>query len=277
MVAFRKPLKNRGGYRMRQESSYSSEFDAVLSIAEAAGDAILEIYGSGTWDVTAKGDGSPVTAADLAAHRCIEQGLSRLTPHIALVSEEAEGGPATERSGRWWLVDPLDGTREFLARNGEFTVNIALVEDGQPVFGVVHAPALGLTWWGGAGQGAFRRAAGEDARRIRVQTEPRRPVRVVASKSHLDADTRAFIARLGEVELVQAGSSLKFCRLAEGAADVYPRMGPTCEWDTAAAHAVLEGAGGAVLDLQRQVLKYGKADPLNPSFIAVAAPRWLPS
>lgn len=255
---------------MRQPDTADALQPELVALAEAAGEAILAVYRSGDRAATAKGDGSPVTAADLAAHRCIVQGLARLTPDLPVVSEESEGGAVTARSGRWWLVDPLDGTLEFLARNGEFTVNIALVEDGRAVFGVVHAPVPGLSYWGGPGLGAFRREGTGAATAIRVAAGRRQPLRVVASKSHLDAGTAALIARLGEVELVQAGSSLKFCRLAEGSADLYPRLAPTCEWDTAAAQAVLEGAGGEVRDLQGRPLRYGKADPLNTFFIASA-------
>ncbi|MGV3493665.1 MAG: 3'(2'),5'-bisphosphate nucleotidase CysQ [Ramlibacter sp.] len=262
---------------MRQDDPVRALLPDVVALAEEAGEAILAVYRSGDWDATAKGDGSPVTAADLAAHRCIVQRLATLTPTIPVVSEEAEGGAVTARSGRWWLVDPLDGTREFLARNGEFTVNIALVEEGRALFGVVHAPALGLTYWGGPELGALRREGAAAAVAIHVAPEGRKPLRVVASKSHLDADTAGLIGRLGEVELVQAGSSLKFCRLAEGSADLYPRLAPTCEWDTAAAQAVLEGAGGAVRDLQGRPLRYGKADPLNAFFIASASTGPLPA
>lgn len=236
----------------------------------------MDIYDGECKAVTHKADDSPLTAADLAAHACIVKGLRDLTDDIPIVSEEGcvpdEGARAAER---FWLVDPLDGTKEFLARNGEFTVNIALIEHGRPVLGVVTVPVHGLTYWGGAGQGAFRRASGELTwHRLHVAA-PRassQPLRVMASKSHLNEATQALIARLGPHELVQAGSSLKFCRIAEGAADVYPRLGPTCEWDTAAAQAVVEAAGGHVCTLQGTPLRYGKADVLNPDFVVSAVP-----
>jgi 3'(2'), 5'-bisphosphate nucleotidase len=252
----------------------------LRKLAEEAGRSILRIYeasasaGGADGMVALKGDQSPVTQADLAAHRVICEGLARLTPDIPVVSEEHEA-PQPHRcsTGAFWLVDPLDGTREFLARNGEFTVNIALVLDGEPVWGVVHAPVPGLMYWGGVGSGAFR-GQGDRFEPIRVQpaVTPGMRFRIVASKSHLNAETSRFIEALGCAELVQAGSSLKFCRVAEGSADVYPRLGPTCEWDTAAAQAVLEAAGGHVYDMAGARLRYGKADVLNPHFVASSVP-----
>ena len=166
-----------------------------------------------------------------------------------------------------WVVDPIDGTKEFTQRSGEFTVNIALIENGEPVLGVVTAPALEEAFWGAKGEGASKRDAHGETRSIRT-AEPGKVKRVVASKNHLNEGTREFIEKLGEHELVQAGSSLKFCRIAEGGADVYPRLGPTCEWDTAAAHAVLVAAGGKVETLEGKPLHYGKEDVLNPWFVA---------
>ena len=164
-------------------------------------------------------------------------------------------------------MDPVDGTKDFTQRTGEFTVNIAMIEDGEPVMGVVIAPALREAYWGVVGEGAHMRDRTGRVHRLRV-AEPKDVKRVVASKNHLNAETRAFIDKLGEHELVQAGSSLKFCRIAEGHADIYPRMGPTCEWDTAAAQAVLVAAGGKVQTVDGKPLKYGKQDVLNPYFIA---------
>lgn len=247
----------------------------VLAVAAQAGRAILAVYAAPapTAGLRYKPDHSPLTQADLAAHGVIAQGLAALTPSLPVVSEE-DAASLRHRTaqGRYWLVDPLDGTREFLARNGEFTVNMALVHEGRAVWGVVLAPALGLLYWGGPGCGAWRRdAAGTQAIRVAArEAGAGQPWRVLASKSHLTPETAAWIARLGPHELLQAGSSLKFCRIAEGGADVYPRLGPTCEWDTAAAQAVLEGAGGAVLDLQGQALRYGKPQVLNPHFVAIA-------
>ncbi len=254
--------------------------DAVVSVAVEAGRAIMAVYaalgqgGVAAGAVTHKVDHSPLTEADRAAHELIAGRLAALTPAVPVVSEEDAASQQQRKAvGTFWLVDPLDGTREFLARNGEFTVNIALVRDGRPQWGVVLAPALGVCYWGGAGLGAWRRQDAGDAP-IRVATPAAVGAsrwRVLASKSHMTAETAAAIARLGAHELVQAGSSLKFCRIAEGQADLYPRLGPTCEWDTAAAQAVLEGAGGVVLDLQGQPLRYGKPQVLNPHFVAASS------
>lgn len=231
----------------------------------------MDIYRADSLATTLKGDGSPLCQADLRAHEMLRSGLLALTPDLAIVSEE-DGDAAGRRpnSGRFWLVDPLDGTREFISRNDEFTVNVALIDDGQPVFGVVVAPALEQTYWGAEGIGAWRADAGGIAAIQAAHPVAGQPLRVVASKSHMNGETQAFIAGLGACEVVQAGSSLKICRIAEGAADLYPRMGPTCEWDTAAAQAVLEAAGGAVRTLSGQALRYGKPEVLNPFFIAVA-------
>ena len=249
---------------------------AVVALAEAAGADIMAIYNAGPTAVMHKADDSPLTAADLAAHARIVAGLQQLTPAIPVVSEE---GCVPDEGARvapvFWLVDPLDGTKEFVARNGEFTVNIALSEPGRPGRGVGTVPAQNVSYWGSVGEGAYRRHAGEaQAQRLHVAV-PRqagRSLRVMASKHHFHHDTRALIARMGAHELVQAGSSLKFCRIAEGSADVYPRLGPTCEWDTAAAQAVVEAAGGHVCTLQGEPLRYGKAEVLNPDFVVSAVP-----
>lgn len=255
---------------MRQKIT-EEQIKTVIALAQRAGQAIMGVYLAEelTWSV--KCDASPVCQADLLAHEILAAGLAGLTPGLAIVSEEGDAQlPLRPISGQFWLIDPLDGTKEFIARRDEFTVNVALVENGRPVFGVVVAPALGVTYWGIAGTGAFRAdATGVTAIHV-ARTATVGPWRVVASKSHLDEQTRAFIASLGATELVQAGSSLKFCRIAEGAADIYPRMGPTCEWDTAAAQAVLEAAGGTVCTLSGQSLQYGKREILNPFFIASA-------
>ena len=242
--------------------------EQLLPIARSAGDAIMAIYASGSTEVQHKEDASPVTKADLAAHRVLAAQLPPLLPDCPVVSEEDAGSQAfRQQSGRFWLIDPLDGTKELIARNGEFTVNIALIVDGQSVLGVVYAPAMDAMYWGGLGLGAFRCVANEKVA-IKVSASEASSCRVVASKNHLNDATQSFIERLGAVSLIQAGSSLKFCRVAEGAADIYPRLAPTCEWDTAAAQAVLEGAGGVVLDLYCQPLMYGKPNMLNTSFIA---------
>jgi 3'(2'), 5'-bisphosphate nucleotidase len=266
---------------MRQTPLNPALAAAAVRIAREAGTAILQIYAelqrNGTsateLGLTHKDDGSPLTRADLAAHRIIAQGLARLTPAVPVVSEEDSLSMQFRLpTGEFWLVDPLDGTKEFLAQNGEFTVNIALVRDGVAVFGCVVAPVLALAYWGGGSLGAWREGEGR-TQAIRVAPPPAaRPLRVLASKSHMNAETRAFIDSLGPCELLQAGSSLKFCRLAEGAADVYPRLSPTCEWDTAAAQAIVEAAGGRVAQLDGAPLRYGKVQLLNPHFVASSVP-----
>ncbi|MDM5065422.1 3'(2'),5'-bisphosphate nucleotidase CysQ [Aeromonas salmonicida] len=245
-------------------------------IARAAGDIIMAIY-SQPFTVEYKGDESPLTAADKGAHEVIVQALAGLTPDIPVLSEESGPEVMGLRHGwsRYWLVDPLDGTKEFVSRNGEFTVNIALIENGKPLWGLVYAPVLDRLWYGGKGMGAWRVA---DGKREAIQTLPHQegaPWRVVGSRNHLSRETLDYLARFGdiergEIELVSMGSSLKFCIIAEGGAELYPRLAPTCEWDTAAAQAVLEGAGGSVTRLDGSPLAYNKPDILNPWFVARA-------
>jgi 3'(2'), 5'-bisphosphate nucleotidase len=253
--------------------NYAEFIEPIVDLARKAGDAILEVYAS-DFDVQSKDDESPLTQADLAAHRRIVAGLAELTPELPVISEEG-GLPPFARRSQWptyWLIDPLDGTREFVNRNGEFTVNIALVNEGRPVFGVVHVPVLRKTYVGCEGHGAELRADGEPPRSIRVAGNSARPVRVVGSRSHRGSSLDAFIDNLGDCELVPMGSSLKFCVVAEGGADVYPRLGPTSEWDTAAAQAVVEQAGGSVVTLDGNPMKYNqKEDILNPYFVVIGA------
>ena len=238
----------------------------------------MAIYRRGSAEVSHKADASPVTEADLASHRVLATHLAQLLPGCQVVSEEDPISLVYRQSaGCFWLIDPLDGTKEFIARNGEFTVNIALIEEGCSTLGVVYAPAIDALYWGSTGLGAFR-CKGDQSVAINVAPAAEgRACRVVASKSHLNEATQAMIDRLGEVNLVQAGSSLKFCRVAEGEADIYPRLAPTCEWNTAAAQAVLEGAGGVVVDPQGIPLLYGKPDVLNPSFIATRDTALIPA
>jgi 3'(2'), 5'-bisphosphate nucleotidase len=250
---------------------------ACCEIARAAGREILEVYGRSEIASTAKQDSSPLTEADLRAHRVIIAKLAQLTPTIPVLSEEAADVAYDERKtwSKFWLVDPLDGTKEFLSRNDEFTVNIALVEGMAPLLGVVHVPALSETYWGlgsaSVAPQAWRLRGLGDAEPISVSRRRTSLPRVLASRSHRGDTLDRFLARLGEHEIVSAGSALKFCRLAEGRADVYPRLGPTSEWDTAAGQAVVEGAGGVVVTLDGQALAYNcKTDLLNPSFVAYA-------
>ncbi len=245
------------------------DIHAVNQIARRAGEAILEIYGE-AFEVSEKEDASPLTQADLASHRIITDALSELTPDIPVLSEESTFVPWEERRHwrRYWLVDPLDGTREFVRRNGEFTVNIALVEDHRPVLGVVHAPVLETTWYGRLGGGAFRRKGAAEPEPIHAAATCGSPVRVAGSRSHAGDSLRAFLEKLGEYELVSMGSSIKLCLVAEGSADIYPRLGPTSEWDTAAAQAVVEAAGGRVTDTTLEPLRYNlKESLLNPHFL----------
>ena len=243
--------------------------EPVVALARSAGDAIMEVYAT-EFDVQAKDDDSPLTQADMASHRVIDKGLRELTPDIPIISEESGLPPFEERS-QWptyWLIDPLDGTREFVNRNGEFTVNIALIEGKRPVLGVVHVPVSGRTYTGCEGVGAAVREAAGASRSIVVASESASPLRVVGSRSHRGASLDAYLERLGDVEMLPMGSSLKFCVVAEGNADIYPRLGPTSEWDTAAAQAVVEQAGGAVLELDGRPLAYNaKEDILNPHFL----------
>jgi len=254
--------------------------ERVAAIAREAGREILEVYAAGPVAPTAKADASPLTAADLRAHRLIVQRLNELTPRLPVLSEEAADIPFAVRSQwqRYWLVDPLDGTREFLSRNGEFTVNIALIEAHAPALGVVHVPVTDTCYRGLPGEGAWRGRGDAPGERIGVAARSATPPRVVGSRSHRGDSLDAFLGRLGDHELVAIGSSLKFCRVAEGEADVYPRLGPTSEWDTAAAHAVLVAAGGAVSALDGTALAYNTREQLlNPFFVA-CGPRdrdWL--
>jgi 3'(2'), 5'-bisphosphate nucleotidase len=246
----------------------------VCELAQQAGQVIMKIYEEHCRTgvlVSRKTDDSPLTQADQWAHAVICEGLHRLTPDIPVVSEEdAQSWRWRTPTGTFWLVDPLDGTKEFLGKNGEFTVNIALVTDGEPVWGVVYAPVPAQMFWGGRDEGAYLRQ-GSETTALRVADRPGR-CRVVASKSHLSPETLAFMQGLESTDWVQVGSSLKFCLIASGQAHVYPRLSPTCEWDTAAAQAVVEGAGGFVQDMDGVRLRYGKADVLNPYFIAACVP-----
>ena len=267
---------------------------AVTQIAVSAGRAILEVYERPTIDVVLKADRSPLTEADRRAHDRIVSGLSELSD-LPVLSEEQAPVPFSVRRAwqAYWLVDPLDGTREFLARNGEFTVNIALIERHAPVLGVVHAPAVSLLYAGAPGAvlasgtpaslaapvvPAYRSQGGKPPEPICVRKPGPVPPRSLASRSHRDAATSAYLERLGAAAPICIGSSLKFCRLAEGGADVYPRLSPTSEWDTAAGHAVLLAAGGDVLTTDGTPLRYNTRDGLiNPSFIAFgdATGDWL--
>jgi 3'(2'), 5'-bisphosphate nucleotidase len=252
--------------------------DALTTIVSRAAAAILAVR-AGALDLRTKADRTPVTAADHAAEAIILDAVAQLLPGIPTVSEEAvQAAPPAGLAGDFVLVDPLDGTREFIAGRDEFTVNVALVSGGRPRLGVIAAPALGLVWRTRASGGAERlrlapgAAATEAAERapIRVRPRPRTGLVAAVSRSHLDAATEAYLARLGAVERIACGSALKFCRVAEGTADIYPRLGPTCEWDVAAGDAIVAAAGGAVTTPDGAPLAYGRAAEAFrvPAFIA---------
>ncbi|WP_280545696.1 3'(2'),5'-bisphosphate nucleotidase CysQ [Halomonas sp. 11-S5] len=248
--------------------------DQTQNIAHDAGQAIMAIYAR-DFSIEEKEDKSPLTEADKAAHDVIVKGLHALPGGIPVLSEEnTEGFAGADANGRYWLVDPLDGTKEFIKRNGEFTVNIALIEHGKPVLGVVVAPALEVSYLAAEGTGAFKVTWGEgqsgERQPIRVAGKPAEGAtwRVVGSRSHPSPDLAEWLEQLGPHDMVPMGSSLKLCLIAEGAADVYPRLGPTCLWDTGAAHAVVEQAGGRVETLAGQPLRYATPqEHLNPYFI----------
>ncbi len=251
--------------------------DAVVAISEDAADAILAVYNDpAEFEVDTKADDSPVTKADIAANTVIVKALRELTPDIPILTEESSMAPFSERQHwpRYWIVDPLDGTKEFIRRNDQFTVNIALVENHQAVLGVVLVPVSGVAYVGVKGHGAQKR---EKSQVQSIQCRALNPstINVVASAHHSNAETEAFISAVqniyGETTRKSIGSSLKFCLLAEGLADVYPRFAPTSEWDTAAAHAVLEAAGGEVYREDGSPMRYNtKENILNPYFFAVA-------
>jgi 3'(2'), 5'-bisphosphate nucleotidase len=244
--------------------------DSAHGIALKASEAIMAVY-SREFTVEGKEDKSPLTEADKAAHDVIVAGLQSLPEDIPVLSEEdVENFPGPDTNGRYWLVDPLDGTKEFIKRNGEFTVNIALIENGKPVLGVVVAPVLEVSYIAAEGVGAFKVGNGGKRQPIRVAGTPSRdPVwRVVGSRSHPSPDLAEWLEKLGKHKMLPMGSSLKLCLVAEGAADVYPRLGPTCLWDAGAAHAVVEQAGGRVETLEGRPLSYATpGQHLNPYFI----------
>ena len=256
--------------------------NAVNEIAIAAGSEILDVYNSEqAIEVSTKQDDSPLTDADRRAHLLIVDRLSSLTPNIPLLSEESNAIDYSLRKSwqRYWLIDPLDGTKEFINRNGEFTVNIALIENGQSVAGVVHVPVTGISYFGGIGIGAWKQNINQLDNEVQLivsqAMQENSGVRIVASRRHLGEQLDALVEKIenhfGKATLLSMGSSLKMCLLAEGSADIYPRMAPTSEWDTAAAHGILCAAGGEIVDLQFRPLRYNsKPELLNPFFIALA-------
>jgi 3'(2'), 5'-bisphosphate nucleotidase len=249
----------------------------VVALARKASDAVIRVY-KGEHNVRRKADASPVTEADHASEAIILEGLRGLTPDVPAVSEEEVSHKGVrfdhdKPPRRFWLVDPVDGTKEFVAKRGEFTINIGLVEDGKPVLGVLHVPVTGKTYAAaGAGTAALHDAAGTTTR-IHVRRAPAAGIVVLASRSHGDkAGATAFLEDYNVAERRLIGSAIKFGLIAEGVGDLYPRLGPTMEWDTCAGHAILESAGGSIVTLSGKPLRYGKRGFLNPDFIAQGDP-----
>lgn len=242
--------------------------DPVIQVAYQAGRVIMEVYDAG-FSVEHKSDHTPVTEADTAANTIIVTHLKELTPHLPILTEEAKPTSYSERKTwpRYWLIDPLDGTREFIKRNGEFTVNIALIDGNESVMGVVYAPVIGVLYYAAKGQGAFKQESTNKPQAIHVREHCPGKAIVACGRSHPSDEVKIFLENLGEHEIIRVGSALKSCMVAEGKADLYPRLGPTSEWDTAAAQCVVEEAGGAITDTSMQRLRYNtKDDLLNPHF-----------
>ncbi len=272
------------GYSVEDLSSIT--LTDILNVANKAGETIKEVYDS-DFSIEHKEDRSPLTLADTKSNEIIMDGLKRLYPRIPVLSEEGRDIPYTERKEwkHFWLVDPLDGTKEFINRNGEFTVNIALIHNGRPVLGVILIPVINVFYFSKNGTESYRLSDNntnlgdaddkrilEISERLPLAGTPPRPFTVVASRSHMSGETEEFISRLrkkhGKIDIVSSGSSIKLCMVAEGIADLYPRFGPTMEWDTAAGHAIVKGAGGEVTDTETgEPLTYNKEDLLNPWFI----------
>ena len=256
--------------------SLEALLEPVIALAEDAGHRILEIYET-DFDVTHKTDNSPLTAADMAAHNAIDAGLAILTPDLPILSEESAHIPFSERSTwtRYWLVDPLDGTREFVKRNGEFTVNIALIDNHEAILGVIYTPVSGLTYYAARGCGAYKKTPEGTPERIHTRPKQSGHAMVAGSRSHRGDSLNAFLGRIGDYDIISMGSSLKSCLVAEGKADIYPRLGPTSEWDTAAAQCIVEEAGGRVTELDLTPLRYNTKDSLlNPHFLVFGDPKY---
>lgn len=264
----------------------------VATICERAGDEILKVYKKDDVGVQVKSDKTPVTEADFAAHRVLVEGLRAFTPELPVLSEESVHIPWSQRQtwDTYWLVDPLDGTKEFVKKNDDFTVNVALIRDGVSVMGVIYAPVYDLTYWAAQGLGAFKTGEQSD---VPIQVSPRkmprrddpastttRPLTIIVSRSHIRGANARFMSDMEQIyrepNLLRVGSSLKLCMIADGQADVYPRMGPTSEWDIAAGQCILEQAGGVVQQLDGQPLRYSKENLLNPHFVARAPQVELP-
>lgn len=248
----------------------------ICNIAKSAGKKILEIYNS-DFSISQKNDESPLTTADDASHKIICSSLKELTPEIPLLSEESAEIPFETRR-QWqtyWLIDPLDGTREFIKKNGEFTVNIALIHEHKPVLGVIYIPVKDFTYNASRGYGVFKQSGSQDPVPISTRQTDAGNITLAGSRSHGNEIQQRFIKELNNAEIIAIGSSLKFCLVAEGIVDIYPRFGPTSEWDTAAAQCIVEEAGGIVVDLDFKPLAYNsKSSLINPDFLAISDPKF---
>ncbi|MGB1800880.1 MAG: 3'(2'),5'-bisphosphate nucleotidase CysQ [Gammaproteobacteria bacterium] len=246
--------------------------EEIKIISKEAGKKILEIYET-DFSVENKEDNSPLTAADMAAHNTICQALKKLTPNTPLLSEESSDISFAERQSwnQYWLIDPLDGTREFVKRNGEFSVNIALIEKQKSILGVIHIPVSGITYSASLNNGAYKQGSEQEAKRISAKKTTLQNITIAGSRSHGNQQQRDFIEKLDNSEIIAIGSSLKFCLVAEGLADIYPRFGPTSEWDSGAAQCIVEESGAIVVDTDFKTLEYNTKDSLlNPSFLVIA-------
>ena len=244
--------------------------DELITISKEAGEAILKVYNS-DFDYQIKEDSSPLTKADEISHKIIVNSLNILTPNIPILSEEGANISFETRSKweRYWLIDPLDGTKEFIKRNGEFTVNIALIESGTPILGIIHIPVSKETYWGSKNEGSFYLDGDNSIEKIYTNNEHQNPIRIMASRSHPSKKLHFFLEEIDQYEIFTKGSSLKFCLIACGKADIYPRFTPTSEWDIAAGEAIIRYAGGEVLNINGERLTYNdKENFLNPFFIA---------
>ena len=261
---------------------FVSYLEPVIILSGKAGEEILDVYNrEQEVSVSAKDDNSPLTEADMRSHHRIKKALEELTPDLPVLSEESADIPYTVRKSwsTYWLVDPLDGTREFIKHNGEFTVNIALIHDHLPVLGVVHIPVQQTTYYACRHQGVFKQKKGDSPRAIHTRKTDLQHLAVAGSRSHGNEKQQAFFQSLGNIKIHAIGSSLKFCLVAEGKVDIYPRFGPTSEWDTAAAQCIVEEAGGVVTDTSLQPIRYNnKESLLNPDFLVIAdtAFDWMP-
>lgn len=249
----------------------SELIEAATQLVKVTGERIVEIYATDDFKIEKKADTSPLTIADMLAHHTLVEGLKIITPHWPILSEESATVSYTERKrwSRYWLIDPLDGTREFIKRNGEFTVNVALIENQRPILGIVYVPVTQICYSASRYGGAFKSSPTESIHSIKVRSCAPQRLTVAGSRSHEDEYLQRFIKTLAkDVELIHVGSALKTCLVAEGKVDVYPRFGPTSEWDTAAAQCVVEQAGGFLTDIQLQPLRYNTKDSLlNPYFL----------